>query len=428
MHILVGRSIIVNMQTRLRRVYISNPAVIDSTTTSPNQVVLSAKSAGSCNVVFWDEQDQSRMLEVSADVDIAGFRDALEQEYPGQAIEAHAEEGRIVLSGVVTDQAIADNVVKMAQSYSKDVVDAMLLKAPAHGKQVMLKVRFAEVDRGKMNTFGINLLSTGAANTPGAISTGEFSGPSVPTISGTIGAAATGTSTTFSASSLLNIFLFRPDLNIGATIQDLETKNVLQILAEPNLMAMSGQEAHFLAGGEFPYPVVQGTSAGGAGAVTIQFRPYGIKLDFTATIEPDNSIRLKVAPEVSSLDYGNAVTISGFTVPALSTRRAETSVELKDGQSFGIAGLLDSNTTIQLSKVPGIGDIPILGQLFRSHSKNLTTSELLVVVTPMIVDPINSPTTAPVMPKPVVPGLDPNQFDKKFPSAVPGAATPIAQK
>jgi pilus assembly protein CpaC len=427
-HILVGRSIIINMQTRLRRVYISNPAVIDSTTTSPNQVVLTAKSAGSCNVVFWDESDQSRMLEVSADVDIAGFRDALQQEYPGQPVDAHAEEGRIVLSGLITDKDIADNIVKMAQNYSKDVVDAMLVKTPAHGKQVMLRVRFAEVDRGKMNTFGINILSTGGANTIGSTSTQQFSAPGAPSVTGTIGAPTTGTSTTFTASSLLNIFLFRPDLNLGATIQDLESKNVLQILAEPNLMAVSGQEAHFLAGGEFPYPVVQGTSAGGAGAVTIQFRPYGIKLDFTATIEPDNSIRLKVAPEVSSLDYGNAVTISGFTVPAISTRHAETTVELKDGQSFGIAGLLDSNTTIQLSKVPGIGDIPILGQLFRSHSKNFTSSELLVVVTPMIVDPISSPVAVPPLPKPVVPDLDPNQFDHKFPGAVPGTATPIVQK
>ena len=195
-------------------------------------------------------------------------------------------------------------------------------------------------------------------------------------------------------------------------------------------MAISGEPAHFLAGGEFPYPVVQGTSAGGAGAVTIQFRPYGIKLDFTGTIEPDNSIRLKVAPEVSSLDYGNAVTISGFTVPALSTRHAETTVELKDGQSFGIAGLLDSNTTIQLSKIPGIGDIPILGQIFRSHSKNLTSSELLVVVTPTIVDPLGIPTAVPLLPKPVVPGLDPNRFDHHFPGShqVPGTATPIVQR
>lgn len=430
-HILVGRSIIVTMQARLRKIYVSNPAVIESTTTAPTQVVITAKAPGSSNVVFWDEDGHSRMLEVSADVDITGLRAALQQTYPNQPIEARAEESRVVLSGTVTDQGVADTVLKMAQTYSKEVVNGLLVFTPAHSKQIMLKVRFAEVDRGKMNTFGINILSTGGANTVGTVSTQQFTAPTAGgSITGTIGGNVQGTSSSFSTNSLLNIFLFRPDLNIGATIQDLETKNVLQILAEPDLLAVSGEPAHFLAGGEFPYPVVQGTSAGGAGAVTIQFRPYGIKLDFTGTIEPDNSIRLKVAPEVSSLDYGNAVTISGFTVPALSTRRAETSVELKDGQSFGIAGLLDSNTTIQLSKIPGIADIPILGLLFHSHSRNLTSSELLVVVTPTIVDPLGIPSPVPLLPKPVVPALDPNRFDQHFPGShqVPGTATPIVQR
>lgn len=430
-HILVGRSIIVTMQARLRKVYVSNPPVVDSTTTSPTQVVITAKTAGSSNVVFWDEQGHSRMLEVSADVDIAGLRAALQQTYPNQPIEARAEEGRVVLSGTVSDKDVADTALKMAQSYSKEVVNGLLVFAPAHSRQIMLKVRFAEVDRAKMNTFGINLLSTGAANTIGSTSTQQFNAPSSQgTLTGTIGGSTQGTTSSFTLSNLLNIFLFRPDLNLGATIQDLESKNVLQILAEPDLMAVSGEPAHFLAGGEFPYPVVQGTSAGGAGAVTIQFRPYGIKLDFTGTIEPDNSIRLKVAPEVSSLDVANGVTISGFSVPALSTRRAETSVELKDGQSFGIAGLLDSNTTIQLSKIPGIAEVPILGLLFRSHSKNLTSSELLVVVTPTIVDPLGASTAAPQLPKAVVPDLDPNRFDQHFPGshAISGTATPVQQR
>jgi pilus assembly protein CpaC len=414
-HVLVGRSIIINMQARLRKVYVSNPAVVDSTTTSPNQVVITAKSPGSSNVVFWDETGHSRMLEVSADVDISGFRDALQQEYPAQSIEAHAEEGRIVLSGVVTDKDIQDNVVKQAQVYSKDVVDAILVHQPAHGKQILLKVRFAEVDRSKLQSFGLNIFSTGAGNTPGTISTQQFSPPAVAgTLTGVIGGSNTGTTTSYTLNDLLNVFLFRPDLNLGVTLQDLQTRNVLQILAEPNLLALSGEQAHFLAGGEFPYPVVQGIGAGGVAAVTIQFRPYGIKLDFTGTIEADNSIRLKVAPEVSSLDYSNAVTISGFTVPALSTRRAETDVELKDGQSFGIAGLLDSNDTAQLSKVPGIADIPILGELFKSRSKNLSSSELLVIVTPVIVDPLNSPLTAPELPKKVIPSLDNNHFDRDY--------------
>lgn len=432
-HVLVGRSIIINMQTRLRRIYISNPGVLDSTTTTPMQVIITAKAAGSCNVVFWDETGHSRMLEVSADVDISGFRDALQLAYPNQPIEARAEQGRIILSGTASDQAIADNIVKMALLYSKDVVNAVLVHTPAHGKQIMLKVRFAEVDRSKIDSFGVNLFSPGGDHTIGSTSTQEFSPPSTNS-SGTGGSSgssgALGAGTQFTVTSLLNIFLYRTDINLGATIQDLQTKNVLQILAEPDLLAISGEPAHFLAGGEFPYPVVQGTSAGGAGAVTIQFRPYGIKLDFTGTIEPDNSIRLKIAPEVSSLDYGNSVTISGFTVPALSTRRAETAVELKDGQSFGIAGLLDTNTTIQLSKIPGIGDIPILGELFRSHNKNLAHSELLVVVTPTIVDPLNTQTPVPALPKQVVPNLDSPGFDQHFPGskAAPGSAVPSTGK
>ena len=185
----------------------------------------------------------------------------------------------------------------------------------------------------------------------------------------------------------MNIFLYRPDLNLGAMIQDLEEKNIAQILSEPNLMARSGEPAKFLAGGEFPFPVVQGGTGNGT-AITIVFKPYGVKLEFTATVVGDE-IRLKIAPEVSTLDFTNAVTISGYEVPALSTRRAETDVVLKNGQSFGIAGLLDRRTTIQLSKVPGIGDIPLIGELFKSHSVNKTNTDLLVMVTPTIVDPAN---------------------------------------
>jgi pilus assembly protein CpaC len=216
----------------------------------------------------------------------------------------------------------------------------------------------------------------------------------------------------------LNIFLFRPDINLGATIKDLQQKQVLQILAEPNLLAISGQPAHFLAGGEFPYPVVQATGTG-VGGITVQFKPYGVKLEFVGTIEDNDTIRLKVAPEVSSLDYTNSVTISGYIMPAISVRRAETEIELKNGQTFGIAGLLDERTTIQLSKVPGIADIPILGELFKSRNINRTNSELIVLVTPTIVDPVSESVSAPA---PVVQvdmpmkNLNTGEFDKGLPN------------
>ena len=212
-------------------------------------------------------------------------------------------------------------------------------------------------------------------------------------IKGVIGAGNTGTTSTLQFSDLLNIFLFRPDINLGATIKDLQQKSILEILAEPNLMAVNGQKATFLAGGEFPFPIVQPSQ--GFTSITIQFKPFGVRLDFTGTISNDNVIRLHVAPEVSTLDFSNGLTISGFNIPAISTRRAETEVELKDGQSFGIAGLMDHRAQVQLAKVPGIADIPVLGQLFRSRSINRSNTELLVLVTPHIVDPVHSQTSWP---------------------------------
>jgi pilus assembly protein CpaC len=219
---------------------------------------------------------------------------------------------------------------------------------------------------------------------------------------------------------------------LGATIQDLQTKNILQILAEPDLMAINGQPAHFLAGGEFPYPVVQAVSAGTAPAITIQFKPYGVKLEFTAVIQDNNAVRLKIVPEVSTLDYSNAVTISGFILPAISTRRAETEIELKDGQTFGIAGLLDQRTTVQLSKIPGIGDIPILGELFKSRNANFQNTELIVLVTPTVVDPVGgeSPVSQPQVTFPMKNGVAPSQFDKNLPYAPksPEVTNPEASK
>jgi pilus assembly protein CpaC len=313
----------------------------------------------------------------------------------------------------VSDAKISEDIVKMATSYSTSVVNSLTV-APVHEQEVLLEVKFAEVDRTRLQQFGINILSTGAANTPGTTTTGQFSPPTSAALTGVIGASNQGFSTTYQLSSLLNIFLFRPDLNLGATIQDLESKSLLQILAEPNLLALSGQKASFLAGGEFPVPVVQGGQ--NVGAVTIQFRPFGVRLDFTSFVGKDNVIRLHIAPEVSTLDFANAAVISGFRVPALSARRAETEIELKNGQSFGIAGLLDNRATAQLSKMPGIGDIPILGNLFRSREISRSNTELVVLVTPHIVDPVNTKISPPATPADPMKFLEKPDFDKTLPA------------
>jgi pilus assembly protein CpaC len=203
-------------------------------------------------------------------------------------------------------------------------------------------------------------------------------------------------------SDLLNIFIFRPDINLAVTIKALQQQNVLQILAEPNLLTASGKDASFLAGGEFPYPVLQGGSVGGAAAITIQFREFGVRLNFTPTLEADGYIHLKVKPEVSSLDFANALTIQGFVIPALSTRRVESEMDLKDGQSFAIAGLVDNRLTEQLEKIPGLGDIPWLGKLFQSRSQSKSRNELLVLVTPRLVHALapGQAPTGPTFPKP----------------------------
>ena len=416
LHVFVGKSVVVNMQTPVSRILSSNPAVIDTLATSPKQVVVEGKAPGVSSLILWDSGGHSQILDVTVDVNISQLRTAIEQTYPGQQVNIQSDGAHLILTGIVSDAKISDDIGKMASAYSGGVVNSLSV-APVHEQQVLLQVKFAEVDRTKLQELGINILSTGAANTPGTITTQQFTPPiQNGQLTSAIGAKNAGFTSSFQLSNLLNIFLFRPDLNLGATIQDLENRNVLQILAEPNLLALNGQKANFLAGGEFPFPVVQGGA--NAGAVTIQFRPFGVKLDFAAFVGQDHVIRMHIAPEVSTLDFTQAVRISGFTVPAISTRRTETEIELKDGQSFGIAGLLDNRAQVQLSKIPGIGDIPILGNLFRSRSINRSDSELMVMVTPRIVDPVQMNSPAPVPPANPIKFLDNPRFDQGLPASL----------
>jgi len=422
LHVLAGKSLVINMEARLRRVLVSNPAAIEAVTTTPTQVVITARNVGASSLILWDEAGRSRMLDVLVDQDVTALRDGIQLAYPNEPVQVQAEGDRLIISGAVSDQEVIDTVVKMAGVFSKNIINSMSLAEPPHELQILLEVKFAEVDRTKLDQFGWNLISTGALNTPGAISTQQFGAPTgggggggggQTRIEGIIGGTLTGTSSTFSVADILNIFLFRPDINLAATIKALQQKNVLQILAEPNLLALNGKPARFLAGGEFPFPVVQGGT--NFTAVTIQFRPFGVRLEFTGFISKDNVIRLQVSPEVSTLDFTNALTISGFLVPAISTRRAETEIELKDGQSFGIAGLIDQRTQAQLMKIRGIGDIPIIGHLFRSRNINRSRTELMVLVTPRVVDPVKTPGPPPTPPRSVIPELNAPRFDRGLP-------------
>lgn len=398
-HVLVGRSLVVKSEENLQRVSVTNPAVASANVISPTQVLIHGLTAGTVTLILWDEQDQTRSFNLIVDLDLNALSQELSQILPNEDIRLAQSGASLILSGSVSSKEVGDRAAALAATRAASVINLLV---PVEGRQVvMLQVRFAEVNRSAISQLGMNILSLGAANTIGATSTQGFGAPTLQ--QNGIGQNTGG----FALSDLLNVFLFRPDIDLAVTIKALQQKNVLQILAEPNVMALNGKEASFLAGGEFPFPVLQGGNNFG---VTIQFREFGVRLNFTPTVQADNVIRLKVAPEVSALDFANALTISGFVIPALSSRKAQTEVELRDGQSFAIAGLIDKRLTDIASKIPVLGDIPILGNFFKSRSNNKNNTELLVMVTPRIVQPLD-PNNVPAGPEYPKPFLDQEKFD-----------------
>lgn len=409
LHLTVGHSMFIDTRARLRRVYVADPAVLTSVTMSPNQILVTAMNAGLSSLTLMDESGQAQSYVVSSDVDVEGLRTAMADALRGDAIKVESSGGRVTLTGEVKTQTESDAAVKLASLYTKEVANALVV-APSHPKQVRLQVRILEVDRSKLLQLGVNLFNPGGnTNFLASTTTGQYPSTMISSVAGAAASAA-GTVTT---SNPLNFMLYSAKLNLGATIQDLQTKQVLQILAEPTITTISGVKANFLSGGEFPFPVVQPGGSGSAPVISIEFRPFGVKLEFTPFVNDDGTVRLKVAPEVSSLDYSNAVSLSGVTIPALSTRRAETEVELRSNQSFAISGLLDQRTTDIMTKTPGAADIPILGYLFKSKNVNHGTTELVVVVTPTVVDPLTDglPPAQPDMP---IPTLNTGSFDKSL--------------
>jgi pilus assembly protein CpaC len=368
---------------------------------SPTEIVVSGKTPGETSLVIWDAAGGRQFFNVTVRPGRALSGDAVEAvrrqlrtEFPGQDFKVSAENNSIYLRGTAKDLTSAGRAVQIASGAGK-VVNLLNVQVPSADPQILLKVRFASVDRNKAKDLGINLFSLGFGNVIGGISTGQFSPPSIAGSSGSgSGNSVSGPGAQATFSDELNILAFLPGLGAGATIKALETKGVVEVLAQPNVIAANGKQASFLAGGEYPYPIVQGTSSGSA-AVTIMFKEYGVRLNFLPTITPRGSIRLQVAPEVSALDFSNAVQVSGFNVPAITTRKVNTEVELSDGQSFLIGGLLDNRETETFQKIPFIGDMPILGKFFQSISKNRTNTELIVIVTPEIVAPLAAGTPVP---------------------------------
>jgi pilus assembly protein CpaC len=391
LHLLVGRSLVITSPSRIKRISLADPAVAEALVVSPTQVLVNGKTPGGVSLLIWDEADQSQAFEVSVDIDVLGLTQKIHEVFPSEQVHIETSKDVVMLSGHISSAAVADKILEVVKNATPKVTSLMEVPAPLHG-QILLQVKFADVNRQKLTQLGFNLLSLPGNKTVGILSTQQFSPPQLTSSNG-------GPGSGFGLTDLMNIFIFRPDINFAATIKALQSENVLEILAEPNLMTMSGKEASFLAGGEFPFPVLQGTGTGGAAAITIQFKEFGIRLSFTPTMMPDGLIHLKVKPEVSSLDFSNGLVLQGFNIPALSTNRAESEMDLRDGQSFAIAGLLDNRVTELLERIPGIGSIPVLGKLFQSRSITKSKNELLIVVTPRIVQAQDSAPGGPVMPK-----------------------------
>jgi len=375
--LLVGRSTVLNVGGTIARVSLTVPDIADAMVTAPTQLLIHGKQPGTISLFVWDRAGAIKTYEVKVRRDLTPLIAHVKQLFAGEPITVMGSGKDVVLSGTVSSKYVIEKAADVAAGYvdkKENVVNLLRQQEGVASNQVMLRVRFAEVSRNALQELGGAVFSDGYNDQFGRITTQQFPAPFFDKNSPMLGK-------TLVFSDYLNLFLFDAKNQIGAVVKALQGRGVFQSLAEPNLIALNGKEASFLAGGEFPYPVPQGNF----GSFSIQFKEYGVRLKFTPTVLGGDLIQLKINPEVSSLDFNNAVVIEGFRIPALTSRRADTEVELRDGQTFAIAGLLNNTALSSMRKIPGLGDIPVLGTLFKSRAYQKDQSELVVMVTPIIV-------------------------------------------
>jgi len=381
-----GKGVILRLDRPAGNIFVADPKIADIQVKSPTIIYLVGKAAGTTTLFALDKQDNvliNSPIEVHADA--ADLQRALNQLVPGNQIQANPVDNSIVLKGDIKSPAQGADIQQIAARYvpdPKQLVNDMQLVAP---NQVSLHVRVVEISRAALKELGVTWSATGTRTT------------AAPTYNGTL--TSTGAATIGATAANLLGFAYTSgplaSTKISATLDALETQNLATVLAEPNLTAISGQKASFLAGGEFPVPVPQ-SGTGGSAVVTIDYKKFGVSLAFLATILNDGRINLHVAPEVSQIDTSTAITVAGVSVPGVKTRRAETTVELASGQTFAIGGLIQNNVSQNINKIPWLGDVPILGQLFRSEAFQRNESELVILVTPYLVKPVNGPMATPL--------------------------------
>src|SRR5687768_12874338 len=375
-----GRSTVVPTDFAVTRIAITNPEVADAVVVQPREILIDGKKAGTVSLIVWGG-DQRRQLDIVVEPAITALEQQLHTLFPGEDIAVNVSEEAIVLSGQVsgTNVMLRAGEIATASSSKSKIINMLQVPGGQESQQVMLQVRFAEVNRRALTELGLSLFTT-RANFLSRSTTQQFAAPDFDDEKGLV------------FSDFLNLFYFNSEEGIGGVMKALQSRGGFQSLAEPNLIAYNGQEASFLAGGEFPVPIVQGAT----GTVSVLFKEFGVRLNFRPTIAGD-VIRLKVRPEVSALDFANGISLEGFRIPALTTRRAETDVELRDGQSFAIAGLLDNIRQDDTSAVPLLSKLPIIGNLFKSKADRAEETELMVLITPRLVRPLN-PDEVPPLP------------------------------
>jgi pilus assembly protein CpaC len=394
-----GRSTILSTDFDVTRIAITNPEVADATVVRPREILIDGKAAGTISLILWGDARRVQ-YDVVVEQPVSALEQQLHRLFPAETIEVTSNADGIVLSGRVSSTQVMLRIAEVvdAASPKANVINMLQVPGGSDAQQVMLQVRIAEVNRRALTEFGTNFFTgaTGAGNWIGRGTTGQFPSVEFNDLSRTVTRNTDGSRNVtlegeLQFSDFLNIFLFNTQWNAGTLIRALKQSGYFQSLAEPNLIAYNGKEASFLAGGEFPVPIVNAV-----GQVSVQFKEFGVRLNFTPTIAGD-LIRLKVRPEVSELDFNNGVTLEGFRIPALSTRRAETEVELRDGQSFAVAGLIDNTAQTDRAMIPLLSQVPIIGHLFSSKAERQERTELLVLITPRLVRPLN-PDEVPGLP------------------------------
>jgi pilus assembly protein CpaC len=430
--LLVGRSAVIRTDRPIKRVSLPTPEIADAMVTSPQELLVHGKTPGTISLLVWGDTGRISSYQVIVQRDLSALEERVRQLFPGEPIKIAGNGADVVLSGIVSSKYVVEKAAAVAAGYvekKENVVNLLRQNEELASNQVLLRVRFAEVSRSALQELGASFFTgpTGVKNTLGRTTTQQFSAPGYDKLEWQNenfdwGSPVTAAKGEFTFSDFLNLFFFSEKYNVGTMVRALSSKGLFQSLAEPNLVTQNGKEASFLAGGEFPFPVAQG---GGVNqSITIMFKEFGVRLRFTPTITSEGTIQLKVMPEVSSLDFSNAIQMNGFTVPAISTRRTETEVELRDGQTFAIAGLIDNSVNQTVQKVPGLGDIPILGLLFKSRAYQKNATELVVMITPQILRR-DSVGVTDHLPRQVEPYLPYEQ--KTIPPPAPAFSTPEAR-